>query len=102
VRLGPLADPERVTRDALAALYRYLHPLYGGTDGSGWPFGRDVQAGELLATVQRVPGVEVVEEVKLYLVDPASRQPIEGARLKVELEPGMLPFSIEHVVGLAN
>jgi predicted phage baseplate assembly protein len=102
VRLGPLADPERVTRDALAALYRYLHPLYGGTDGSGWPFGRDIQAGELLATVQRVPGVEVVEEVKLYLVDPASRQPIEGARLKVELEPGMLPFSIEHVVGLAN
>ncbi|MGH3695404.1 MAG: putative baseplate assembly protein [Pseudonocardiaceae bacterium] len=102
VRLAPLADPDRVTRDALAALYRQLHPLHGGPEGSGWPFGRDVQAGELLATVQRVPGVEFVEEVKLYLVDPASRQPVEGARLKVELAPGMLPFSLEHVVGLAS
>jgi predicted phage baseplate assembly protein len=102
VRLGPLANPDRVTQDAMAALYRHLHPLYGGPDQTGWPFGRDVQSGDLLATVQRVPGVEVVEDVKLYLVDPASRQPVEGARLKVELEPGMLPFSIEHVVGLAN
>jgi predicted phage baseplate assembly protein len=102
VRLGPLADPDRVTQDAVGALYRQLHQLHGGPDGSGWPFGRDVQAGELLATVQRVPGVEVVEEVKLYLVDPVSLQPVEGARLKVELGPGMLPFSLEHVVGLAG
>ncbi len=102
VRLGPLADPERVTQDALGALYRHLHPLRGGPDGSGWPFGRAVHAGELLATVQRVTGVEVVEDVKLYLVDPGSGLPIEGARLKVELKPDALPFSIEHVVGLAS
>jgi predicted phage baseplate assembly protein len=102
VRLRPLADPDRVTQDALGALYRQLHPLRGGLDGSGWPFGRSVQAGELLAAVQRVPGVEVVEDVKLYLVDPGSGLPVEGARLKVELEPDMLPFSIEHVVGLAS
>jgi hypothetical protein len=86
----------------LTTLYRQLHPLRGGLDGSGWPFGRTVQAGELLAAVQRVPGVEVVEDVKLYLVDPASGLPVEGARLKVELEQGALPFSIEHVVGLAG
>lgn len=102
VRLRSLADPDRVTQEALGALYRQLHPLRGGLDGSGWPFGRSVQAGELLAAVQRVPGVEVVEDVKLYLVDPGSGLPVEGARLKVELEPGALPFSIEHVVGLAG
>ena len=102
VRLGRLADPDRVTQDALGALYRHLHPLRGGLDGSGWPFGRSVHAGELLAPVQRVAGVEVVEDVKLYVVAPRSRQPIEGARLKVELEPDTLPFSIEHVVELAN
>ncbi|MGH3825814.1 MAG: putative baseplate assembly protein [Pseudonocardiaceae bacterium] len=102
VRLGPLADPDRVTQQALGELYRYLHPLYGGPDGSGWPFGRDVAAGELLGTVQRVPGVEVVEELKLYLVDPVTRQPVEGARRKVEMGPGMLPLSLEHVVELAS
>ncbi|MGH3889100.1 MAG: putative baseplate assembly protein [Pseudonocardiaceae bacterium] len=102
VQLRPLADPGRVTQDALGALYRHLHPLRGGLDGSGWPFGRAVQAGELLAAVQRVTGVEAVEEMKLYLVDPGSSQPVEGSRLKVELEPDMLPFSIEHVVELAN
>jgi predicted phage baseplate assembly protein len=102
VRLGPLADPDRVTHDALGALYRHLHPLRGGLDGSGWPFGRAVQAGELLAAVQRVSGVEAVEEMKLYLVDPRTSQPVEGSRLKVELEPDALPFSIEHVVELAS
>ncbi len=102
VRLGPLADPDRVTQDVLGALYRRLHPLRGGPEGTGWAFGRAVHAGELLATVQRVAGVEVVEDVRLYLVDPASGLPVEGARLKVELEPDELPFSIEHVVGLAN
>jgi predicted phage baseplate assembly protein len=102
VRLGPLADPDRVTQDALGALYRHLHPLRGGLDGSGWPFGRAVQAGELLAAVQRVPGVEAVEEMRLYLVDQRNSQPIEGSRLKVELGPDMLPFSIEHVVELAS
>jgi predicted phage baseplate assembly protein len=102
VRLGPLADPDRVIQDAMGMLYRQLHPLHGGPEGSGWPFGRTVVAGELLAAVQRVNGVDVVEDVKLYLVDPLSRAPVEGARLKVELEPGMLPFSCEHVVELAN
>jgi predicted phage baseplate assembly protein len=101
-RLGSLADPDRVVQGAVGALYRQLHPLHGGPDGSGWPFGRTVQAGELLAAVQGVDGVEVVEDVRLYLVDPLSRQPVEGARLKVELEPGMLPFSCEHVVERAN
>jgi predicted phage baseplate assembly protein len=37
VRSG--ADEGRVVRDALKALDDYLHPLKGGTDGTGWPFG---------------------------------------------------------------
>jgi predicted phage baseplate assembly protein len=102
VRLGALADPERVTQDVLGALYCYLHPLCGGPDGSGWPFGRTVQAGELLAAAQRVAGVDVVEDVKLYLVDPQNWRRIEGARVKLELEPDTLPFAVKHVVELAS
>jgi hypothetical protein len=98
VRLGPLADPDRVTHDVVGALYRQLHPLHGGPDGAGWPFGRTVQAGELLVAAQRVAGVEAVEDLKLYLVDSDSRRPLEGAKLKVELAPNALPFSFEHFV----
>jgi predicted phage baseplate assembly protein len=102
VRLGTLAAPGRVTQDVLGALYRYLHPLYGGPDGAGWPFGRTVQAGELLAAAQRVAGVDVVEDVRLYLVDPQNWRRIEGAQLKVELDPYSLPFSVKHFVELAG
>jgi hypothetical protein len=102
VRLGALASPGRVTQDVLGALYRYLHPLYGGPDGAGWPFGRTVQAGELLAAAQRVAGVDVVEDVRLYLVDPQSWRRIEGAQLKVELDSYSLPFSVKHFIELAG
>jgi predicted phage baseplate assembly protein len=92
------ADRERVSDRALEAIYSYLHPLRGGIDGDGWPFGRAVPAGELLAAVARIPGVAAVEEVKLYPVDPRTGQRSEGWTNKIDLVPGALPFSFEHVV----
>jgi predicted phage baseplate assembly protein len=61
---------QRVRSQALDALYGYLDPLTGGVDGKGWPFGRPLQAGDLFAALQRVPGVELVDEVLLYPSDP--------------------------------
>src|SRR5690606_32290783 len=33
------ADPGEVQRAAEEALDKHFHPLHGGTDGKGWPFG---------------------------------------------------------------
>ena len=89
--------PEPVRIAALAALYRYFDPLTGGPDGEGWPFGRPVQEGEAFAVLQRVPGVDLVETVRLYPADPVTGD--RGERTgKVVLEPHWLAFSYEHQV----
>lgn len=93
------ADPEvnRINTAALEALYRYLNPLRGGVDGTGWPFGRHVQAGEIFAVLQRVEGVALVDEVRLFPADPISGRrgsPVE----RVELARHALVFSHQHQV----
>ena len=59
------ADEEAVRREAAARLYRFLHPTVGGSDGTGWPFGRHLYVSEIYARLQTVPGVEYVEQVTL-------------------------------------
>lgn len=98
VRVPPGGDGGRIARDAVAVLHRYLHPLQGGPDGKGWPFGRSVTSGELLGTLQRRLGVEVPEAVRLYRVDPATRSRSGGWTNKLELGPGVLPFSVDPTV----
>ena len=49
------------------ALQRFLDPLVGGPDGSGWPLGRDVYVSEILTTIARVPGVQHVTSVALVV-----------------------------------
>ncbi len=95
----PGADPERVMQTAVEAMYRYLHPAAGGPDGTGWPFGRSVVSGELLAEVARLPGVELVAEVRLYR---SQREGDEGWSNRVELGQGALPLSQGHRVELVE
>ncbi|ACU36869.1 putative baseplate assembly protein [Actinosynnema mirum] len=93
------SEAERVRREALAALHRYLNPLRGGRDGEGWEFGRPVQFGEVFAVLQRVPGVSLVEEIRMF---PAN--PITGARggpvERLEIAPNALVFSHQHQVAV--
>jgi hypothetical protein len=52
-----------IRRRAEAALYQYLNPYRGGPDGTGWTFGRDLHVSELYALLQRIPGIEFVDEL---------------------------------------
>ncbi|ANZ28484.1 putative baseplate assembly protein (plasmid) [Rhodococcus sp. WB1] len=52
-----------------AALNRFLHPLVGGPDATGWPFGRDVYRSEMLAVIDEVQGVEHVDALELISGD---------------------------------
>ncbi|MFD5426743.1 putative baseplate assembly protein [Streptomyces sp. NPDC127084] len=91
------ADTDRVRREVHDALYRHIDPLTGGADGKGWPFGRPVQSGEIFAVLQRVPGVELVDEVQLHPADPLTGKRGEATD-RIDLEAPSLVFSFDHRV----
>jgi predicted phage baseplate assembly protein len=64
--LDPTAGGE-VFAAATEALMAFLHPLTGGPDGEGWPFGRDVFLSDVAAVLERTPGVDYVETLNLLL-----------------------------------
>ncbi|CAM5684471.1 putative baseplate assembly protein [Streptomyces tanashiensis] len=91
------AEAERVRAEALDTLYAYLDPLTGGAHGEGWPFGRPLRAGEVFAALQRVPGVELVDEVLLHPADPLTGRRGDTTD-RIELAPSALLFPFDHRV----
>jgi predicted phage baseplate assembly protein len=91
------AKADHVRDDALNALYSYLDPLTGGAHGTGWPFGRPLRAGEIFAALQRVPGVELVDEVLLHPADPLTGRRGDATD-RIELAPSALLFPFDHRV----
>ncbi|MFE3180365.1 putative baseplate assembly protein [Streptomyces violascens] len=91
------AKADHVRDDALNALYSYLDPLTGGAHGTGWPFGRPLRAGEIFAALQRVPGVELVDEVLLHPADPLTGRRGDATD-RIELSPSALLFPFDHRV----
>jgi predicted phage baseplate assembly protein len=83
----PRTSPAALRSRAVSALYRYFSPVAGGPDGDGWPFGRPVQAGEVFAVLQRVTGVDLVQDVRLFGSDPSVRErgePVQRIRITGE------------------
>ena len=97
LRARPRTDPAALRERALDELYRYLHPITGGPDGTGWPFGRPVQSGEIFAILQRLPGVDVVEEIRLYPADLRTGERSEEVS-RVDVDRNALVLSYEHHV----
>jgi predicted phage baseplate assembly protein len=97
VRPAPGANANRLKADAERALYEYLHPINGGPDGTGWPFGRPVTIGEIYSVLQRVPGAEVVDTVNLFGTNAETGESKEATQ-RLELKPNVLVFSVGHSV----
>jgi predicted phage baseplate assembly protein len=97
MRARPWADAARLQRTATDALYAYLHPITGGLEGTGWDFGRPVHMGEVYALLQRLPGTELVEDVRLFAANPITgeRGP---ATQRVEVADNALVFSFQHQI----
>lgn len=98
VRVRRTSNGEAVRAACLDALYRYFHPVVGGPEGHGWPFGRPVQAGEVYAVLGRVDGVDFVEGAILrpFDVDAGVWAPTPAQR--IDLGPGALVYSHQHTV----
>jgi len=60
-----LLRKDTVQRTAEAAVRRFLSPLRGGDDGTGWPFGRAVYRSELYQLLEDTPGVDHVQRLLL-------------------------------------
>lgn len=92
LRARSRVSPQLLERSAVRALNGYLDPLTGGPDGTGWPFGRPVQVGDVHAVLQALPGTEIVEEVKLFPADPPTGRRGESMA-RIALDPHTLTFS---------
>ncbi|MFI6294781.1 putative baseplate assembly protein [Nonomuraea sp. NPDC050790] len=90
-----------VHSEAMSALGAYLNPITGGQFGAGWPFGRMVQSGDVHAVLQRVAGVELVEEIQLFEADPVTRQRGEPTQ-RIILKPDTLVFSYKHQIKVGH
>jgi predicted phage baseplate assembly protein len=97
LRARPRANPTRLQEDALVALYTYFNPVIGGPEGLGWPFGRPAHVGEVYSVLQRLRGIELVEDVRLFGADPVTGQRGQAVQ-RLELQPNALVYSYEHQV----
>jgi predicted phage baseplate assembly protein len=62
---NPSAQAE-IVHGLQVALYRYLNPLTGGPDGTGWPFGRPVYPSDIMAILQQKAGIQYLGAILLF------------------------------------
>ena len=93
VRALPHFDRTLVGMRAREALNRYIHPVVGGQEGRGWPFGRELFLGEVYALLQQVEGIEVIEEATLFHIDPYTSA---SGPAVTRLSPGMGGLLVSH------
>lgn len=60
---------DRVKREIEDRLRFFLHPLKGGRDLGGWPFGRGVYKVDLYQVVEGVDGVDMVDKIRIINED---------------------------------
>ena len=92
--LQPDAPPDEALQVAQAALARFLDPLDGGPDGSGWPFGRALSAAEIYPVLEHLPPVDYVEGVR---INGADRQELDAHELVLLTSTGLAAYDIRGV-----
>lgn len=66
LRAVPGVERSQVEADVLARLYRYLNPLTGGNEGTGWSFGRSLFVSDVYQCLQGVPNIQFVRAVEMF------------------------------------
>lgn len=85
------ADLGEVKEGIEAKLLKYFHPLKGGEDGLGWPFGGNIFFSRVYQRVFSVPGVERISTL-VITVDGEEAPECKD----VDIEDGILLFSTTH------
>ncbi|MEP6817038.1 MAG: baseplate J/gp47 family protein, partial [Marmoricola sp.] len=90
------ADLAQVQRDVESSLLSYFHPLRGGEDGLGWPFGATVSFSRTFQRVFSVAGVSSVDRV-IITVDGQEAPECRDVRLDADA----LAYSTHHEVSVS-
>ena len=85
-------EADLVRRQVRENLTAFFHPLFGGPDGTGWEFGRDVYVSEVCKVIEDTEGVHHAENVTL-----SSAGGLSGADY-IPVQDDTLVASGEHAV----
>jgi hypothetical protein len=96
-----------VQEKVIANLEHFLHPLKGGPDNKGWPFGRAVYISEVMTVIQDTEGVDYVKSLRLRSGDfkPDNQEPVitevdDKNPIPIFLEPHYLVYSGTHNINM--
>jgi predicted phage baseplate assembly protein len=98
VHTGPGRPAGLVRQRALDTLTRFINPLVGGPDGTGWLFDADINAAAIAQLLEAVDGVERVEEALLFEYDLRTGRRIGNGKDIIRLDAHSLFLSAPHQV----
>ncbi|MEO9137805.1 MAG: putative baseplate assembly protein [Jatrophihabitans sp.] len=98
VHTGPGRPGGLVRQRALEALTRFINPLTGGPDGTGWPFDADINAAVIAQLLESVDGIERVEESLLFEYDLRTGRRLGSEKDIIRLDGHSLFLSAPHQV----
>ena len=78
-------------------LYDYIHPTRGGSDQSGWAFGKNLYVSELISKIQQTSEVEYTMEINAFIVDEQTGNRT-GPLQEVEVRPTSTLRSETHII----
>lgn len=92
---GSISELEERTRTAVRS---FLHPLWGGPDGDGWPFGSLPCRSDLYELLEDVDAVDHVEDLTLTFETAESTVRVEEGEPTPDTSPDALVYSGSHEV----
>jgi len=69
VKLRSGSDFEIAKESIQEGLYGYIHPTRGGSNETGWEFGRNLYVPELISKIQQTSEVEYTMEINAFIID---------------------------------
>jgi predicted phage baseplate assembly protein len=90
------ADAAQVHEGVVASLIEYFHPLRGGENGSGWPFGGTIHYSRVYQRVFAVSGVASIARLVIVLDGEEQRECAD-----VSIERHGLLYSTDHAISVA-
>lgn len=97
LRARPGVDQAVVENDVQNRLYKFLNPLTGGPDGSGWPFGRQLFLSDVYQCLQGLPNVQFIRNVELFITEPGGGPQGDAAESIEMVAHGVIASGVHEV-----